>query len=43
MKKQQRVIKKIKWSMTKYYRWFRSYVKRIRQVERELGGELTAC
>jgi len=27
----------------KYYRWLRLYLKRVRDIEREIGGELQAC
>ena len=27
----------------KYCRWFRRYMKRVRAIEREIGGELQAC
>ena len=31
------------WKARKYCRWIRSYMKRVRDIERELGGRLEVC
>jgi len=33
----------VRGKMVKYYRWFRFYMRRVRQTERQIGGVLEAC
>ncbi len=40
--------KTLAWQIEKHYRWFRrdrchAYLKRVKAVEREIGGEIHAC
>ena len=35
--------KSLRFKVKLYHRWLRLYMRRIRQVEREIGGALDAC
>jgi hypothetical protein len=43
LRKKGRLKRHVRWSMRKYYRWLRLYMKKVRMTEREIGGELQAC
>jgi hypothetical protein len=41
--KKRKLAKVLDWKLRKYSRWVRLYMKRVRSVEREMGGPIESC
>lgn len=43
MRSRKKFMKSLDWKFRKYSRFVRMYLKRVRAVEREMGGEIESC